>query len=211
MINLEIVILVLAGVAGFYIPLLGKALLTYRQIPLPNVPTTSPWYALFAMIGIGLVFSQEYMGLKFTQAAFFYLLLLLISWMDAHTGYILDQLTCGGAFVLLLFQCFIEFQIIPIRLLVAMICYGLLYLVVRQGKLGLGDVKLLAMCALVLEWTNLMFAIWIASISGLLFVFWRGKNYQVAFPFGPHVSFGVFFSYLFGDAVLSTLLTHILY
>jgi prepilin signal peptidase PulO-like enzyme (type II secretory pathway) len=210
MINLVILLLLFAGVVGFYIPQLGKVLLRYRQIPYPVAQNTSPLFAMLSMMAVGVALWQGLIGLQFIQAVFLLWLLLLISWIDAYTGYIFDQLTFGGTFVLFLLQCFIALELVPIRLLSAIICYGLLYLVAKQGKLGLGDVKLLAMCALVLDWTNLMFAIWLASISGLLFVFWRGKM-KSAFPFGPHLAFGVFIAYLFGETVLSTLLTHILY
>jgi leader peptidase (prepilin peptidase)/N-methyltransferase len=212
--------------ASFWLPYFGKMLLAYRGMPHAALRSYSIFLSIMGGIGGALLLYLQPADLELVIGLVFLFLLLLISWMDWHTYYILDQLTIGGSLLLFLLLAIEHFPGLFSHLIGSAAVYLFFYILGKgTHRLGQGDAKLLAMCALVLNWQGILFALWLASISGLVFVmFLVGKRKSLSLKdklaFGPHLALGAFLAYLFINkcpltfsckTVLSTLLVHILY
>lgn len=82
-------------------------------------------------------------------------------------------------------------------------CALLFRAVTGKGGLGLGDVELMACAGLCIGWGHALFAVVIGSVVGsvveLVKVAITKKKGR--FPFGPYLSFGVFFAALWGTQI----------
>lgn len=200
---------VLCCVLSFYLPWIGRKLLKFRKIPIQEQKDTSIILGVVASVsGVAVLFRS----LNFWEiliAFIFLLLLLLIGWIDWHTGYILDQLTIGGSLVIVGFELIFYPSILPVQLINSILIFLCLYLLAKGTKrLGEGDAKLMAMCALLMDWQSVLLALWIASISGLVFMTILSLHKKIeirqyALPFGPHLALGAFSSYLYGEQALN--------
>ncbi len=217
----------IAVVFAFQLPNVGNRLLTYRKFP--NLEFKNSPYSLALVAGVagGATLLQYPNYIDRLIALIFLLLLLLIAWIDWLNGYILNELTYGGMFIFVLIQAIRQPEKLPYYLLTSILTGFFLFLLAKASKgLGIGDAKLMAMSAMVISWTNIIFAFWFATISGLLYILCLQINGEkihrkYAFPFGPHLALGIYLSFLYGNkilaiffpntAVLSTLLPHILY
>jgi prepilin signal peptidase PulO-like enzyme (type II secretory pathway) len=203
-----LVVVLFSGLFGFYVPWFGKKLLLYRKITFPPSSDYSFILAGLASLGVGAIFLQIEPTLQVGLAWIFFFILLFIGWIDWRTGFILDQLTIGGSIILLGFEAVRELTALPIQLAGSICLYLFLFAIAKWTKrLGPGDAKLMAMCALVMHWQYILFALWLASVSGLVYVaiLWIRKKritQSYALPFGPHLAFGSFFAYLFGEQVI---------
>ncbi|GIM44616.1 hypothetical protein DNHGIG_01650 [Collibacillus ludicampi] len=77
------------------------------------------------------------------------------------------------------------------------------YLFGKEG-MGLGDVKLMAGIGAVIGLTNILPALFLASVLGLavaLFMKKRGMAQEGYIPFGPFLSLGGMIVYLFGSNI----------
>jgi leader peptidase (prepilin peptidase)/N-methyltransferase len=223
---LSIISVVLVSISSFYLPSLGKKLLAYRNISHESLHSYSFLLAILGGVGGGLLFFQLHTILEIGIALLFLFLLLLIGWIDWHTSYIFDQLTIGGYVILVILLAMHDLPSLPYQMGISIVTYLILFAIAKgTNRLGQGDAKLMALCSLMINWQGVLFALWLASISGLLYVvflFIREKTFSLnqELPFGPHLAFGAFFSYLVSlrcsiffscKSVLSTLLAHILY
>jgi prepilin signal peptidase PulO-like enzyme (type II secretory pathway) len=181
--------------------------------------------AILGGAGGGFIFFQLHTIFEAGIALLFLYILLLIGWIDWHTFYILDQLTIGGYVIFVFLLAIHNLSSLPYQIATSIVTYLILLAVAKStNRLGQGDAKLMALCSLMISWQGVLFALWLASISGLLYVaflFSRRKfSLNDALPFGPHLALGAFLSYLISlrcsiffscKSVLSTLLAHILY
>jgi leader peptidase (prepilin peptidase)/N-methyltransferase len=75
----------------------------------------------------------------------------------------------------------------------------------REG-LGGGDVKLLAMIGAFLGWKAVILTIFlsslIGSITGIIIILAKGKDFKYAIPFGPFLSLGAVFSLFYGEKII---------
>ncbi len=75
----------------------------------------------------------------------------------------------------------------------------------REG-MGGGDVKLLAMIGAFLGWKAVILTILLSSlvgsITGIIVMFLKGKDFKYAIPFGPFLSFGAVVSLFYGENVI---------
>ena len=75
----------------------------------------------------------------------------------------------------------------------------------REG-MGGGDVKLLAMIGAFLGWKaiilTILFGSFIGSITGILIILLKGKDFKYAIPFGPFLSMGAVFSLFYGEKII---------
>lgn len=75
----------------------------------------------------------------------------------------------------------------------------------REG-MGGGDVKLLAMIGAFLGWESviltILFSSLIGSITGILFIALKGKNFRYAIPFGPFLSLGAVIALFYGKEII---------
>jgi leader peptidase (prepilin peptidase)/N-methyltransferase len=75
----------------------------------------------------------------------------------------------------------------------------------REG-MGGGDVKLLAMVGAFLGWKavilTILFSSFIGSITGIIFIAVKGKDFKTAIPFGPFLSLGAVLSLFCGEEIV---------
>ena len=75
----------------------------------------------------------------------------------------------------------------------------------REG-MGGGDVKLLAMIGAVLGWKAVILTILlsslIGSITGIIIMVLKGKDFKYAIPFGPFLSLGAVISLFYGEEII---------
>jgi prepilin signal peptidase PulO-like enzyme (type II secretory pathway) len=209
---MEIFLLVLyVGVAigcAYLIPHIGVKILTYRHLSGAIKGQSSLFLAVLGGGGGWAAYKHFYYSIDNGIALFFLLLLLLIAWIDWKTGYILNELTYGGYLVFICVQAGRSLAHLGDYLLVSLLTFLFLFLLAKFSKgLGLGDAKLMAMCALVIDWPSIILAFWLATISGLLYVSilqLRGTEVhrKLSLPFGPHLALGVYISFIYGERVL---------
>lgn len=76
----------------------------------------------------------------------------------------------------------------------------------REG-MGGGDVKLLAMIGAFLGWKAVVLTILlsslIGSISGVIIMVLKGKDFKYAIPFGPFLSLGAVISLFYGEQIIT--------
>jgi leader peptidase (prepilin peptidase)/N-methyltransferase len=76
----------------------------------------------------------------------------------------------------------------------------------REG-MGGGDVKLLAMIGAFLGWKTVILTILlsslIGSISGIIIIVLKGKDFKYAIPFGPFLSLGAVISLFYGNHIIN--------
>lgn len=86
----------------------------------------------------------------------------------------------------------------------------LLLLAMLTGGFGGGDIKLMAVCGLVLGYKNillaLLFGVVIGGILGVVKLA-RDKNRRAAMPFGPSLCIGIFAAALYGELLLDWYMT----
>lgn len=75
----------------------------------------------------------------------------------------------------------------------------------REG-MGGGDVKLLAMIGAFLGWESVIITIisssLIGSITGIIMIIFKGKNFKYAIPFGPFLSLGAVITLFYKSEIL---------
>ncbi len=88
-----------------------------------------------------------------------------------------------------------------------------IYLLSR-GNLGLGDVKLMAVCGILLGWYNSLLALSIGavlgSVIGLTLIGMKRASFKQAIPFGPFLCTGIMIAFLYGDDLVTWYLQFIL-
>ena len=76
----------------------------------------------------------------------------------------------------------------------------------REG-MGGGDVKLLAMIGAFLGWKAVILTILlsslIGSITGIIVMVAKGKDFKYAIPFGPFLSLGAVISLFYGEKIIT--------
>ena len=74
--------------------------------------------------------------------------------------------------------------------------------ILQKDTLGGGDIKLFAVCGLYLGLISSLFALLLACVLGLLFVFWQsrsGKEDAGRLPFGPSIALATWIMVMYGD------------
>lgn len=91
----------------------------------------------------------------------------------------------------------------------AIVGFGLiaLIIIVSQGGMGAGDMKLFGVIGIVLGWKNVLLAFFIAAflgafIGGILMLVNKVKKKQ-PIPFGPYIVIGALISYFYGEQILT--------
>ena len=83
----------------------------------------------------------------------------------------------------------------------------LLIAMITNGGMGGGDIKLMAVCGLVLGWQNILLSLALASVIGALFMLpsliTKKRDGKSQVPFGPFLATGVFISLCFGSDLIS--------
>ena len=78
--------------------------------------------------------------------------------------------------------------------------------VLSQGGMGGGDVKLMAVCGLILGWQKALLALGLAALIGTLVMLpihiLRKKERREPIPFGPFLAAGVWAAFLYGSNII---------
>lgn len=88
----------------------------------------------------------------------------------------------------------------------------LLLAIATKGGMGGGDIKLAAVCGLILGWQNILLTLALASILGTLIMLplhlIKKRERSSTIPFGPFLSLGAFLSMCFGDVLIRLYLSY---
>lgn len=89
--------------------------------------------------------------------------------------------------------------------------YGVAYLVYKQEAMGFGDVKLAAVCGLLLGWQSLIVMVLVASLVGsivlLCLKYARKDEAKKEYPFAPFIALGTVVALLCGNYIIDWYLT----
>lgn len=78
--------------------------------------------------------------------------------------------------------------------------------IVTGGQMGMGDVKLMAVCGIIIGWKGILLSLFIGSIFGsiigliLIAIKVNGKKQEI--PFGPYLSLGIMIAALYGNELI---------
>ncbi|PKM50794.1 MAG: prepilin peptidase [Firmicutes bacterium HGW-Firmicutes-7] len=90
----------------------------------------------------------------------------------------------------------------------------LIIAIVTRGKMGGGDIKLMAVAGLLLGWEKILLALMLGSVVGavigLTLIALKIMKREQMIPFGPFLTLGIMVSALFGDAMIIWYLSLIL-
>lgn len=135
------------------------------------------------------------------------LILMLIAITDYWFGLIPNMMTYPTILVLCVIRWLVEptlFMHYVFSMLISGVSIFLLA-VVTKG-IGIGDAKLVGLGGLAVGLPAILFAFWIATVSGMVYIIWKwflGKKIdrKTPIPFGPHLAFGIVISYLYHDSI----------
>lgn len=146
---------------------------------------------------------------EYFLALFCLLILLMISVTDQWFGIIPNRLSYPSIGVLLVIRWVIQSSPLSGYYVAMLIGGGSLFLLAYLTRgMGIGDAKLFALGGLIVGWPHIWLALWLATISGTSYLFFRFIIKQpigrkTPFPFGPHLALGIYIAYLYGDALLN--------
>ncbi|SFJ42047.1 prepilin peptidase [Thermoflavimicrobium dichotomicum] len=138
---------------------------------------------------------------------FFIWILVMVSLTDIWSGLILNLFTYSGFAFFFCFRLFVHDERIDHYLMAAFLAgIGSCLLSWLTKSLGYGDVKLLVMGGIVTGWPNVLIAFWLATLVASLYIGWqwfwgRPVSRKTEIRFGPHLSFGLFIAYLWGEKI----------
>lgn len=79
--------------------------------------------------------------------------------------------------------------------------------ILTKGQMGMGDVKLMAVCGLILGWQQILLALMIGSIIGsivgLTLIALKKTSRKEQIPFGPYLSVGIMIAALWGERIIN--------
>jgi leader peptidase (prepilin peptidase)/N-methyltransferase len=140
--------------------------------------------------------------------------LIVITVIDLYHQIIPDVISLPGIGVGLLVSLIIPQITFSNSLIGVLLGGGSLFLVAtlyqwlfkREG-MGGGDVKLLAMIGAFLGWKAVLLTILlsslIGSVTGIMIMVLKGKNFKYAIPFGPFLSLGAVISLFYGQNIIN--------
>lgn len=83
---------------------------------------------------------------------------------------------------------------------------SILYYITQGTTIGGGDIKLMAVCGLIIGWKNIVLAFFIGCMVGSIVHMIRMKisNVNHMLAMGPYLAVGIFFAALWGDTCITT-------
>ncbi len=205
-------------------PICGERIRFYDNIPLisyifllgkcRHCRCVIPWHYPAVEVLMGLLsltfFIQYGLSLLYAAALVFASLLVTISFIDLYHKIIPDVFSLPGI-ALGLAASFLPGAVSWLDSLIGIVVGGgVLYLIAfiyelitkREG-MGGGDIKLLAMIGAWMGWKPLPFVVLVSSFTGAIigfaFILISRKGYRAKIPFGPFLSFGALFCFLFSN------------
>lgn len=150
-------------------------------------PILCIWAHSWSSLAVGVIFS---------------ICLLIVSVLDLRYGMIFDKFLVSMLILAVIFS--IAGLSVPIRFGIPAAIFGLLLLLiirtVSNGGIGGGDVKFVFVLGLWLGMRGLLVALFLAFILGTIFslvLAMRLRSFKIAIPFGPFLSFGAEFAFLY--------------
>ncbi len=141
--------------------------------------------------------------------------LMIISFIDWDTSEIPDGLNLFILIIGILWNLYalIKGEGILQRNIIGFFSVSVLFLliaVLSKGGIGGGDIKLTAVCGLILGWQNMLVALGIASVLGMVIMLplhiYKKRSRKTPVPFGPFLSTGIFVSMCFGTKIMQAYL-----
>lgn len=134
-------------------------------------------------------------------------ILLVISIID-YRHFIIPNGLIIGIFLLAIINLFLDFKYLfgyIIGFFAASIILLILSIITR-GKMGGGDIKLMAAAGFLLGWQKILLALMIGSIfgavTGIILIGLKIIKREQMIPFGPFLSIGIFISALYSEPIL---------
>ncbi|MGN1227228.1 MAG: prepilin peptidase [Christensenellales bacterium] len=91
---------------------------------------------------------------------------------------------------------------------IMLLFYGLGYLLFKKEALGIGDIKLMAVCGLIIGYKNIILAILIGAIIGAVVLsILNRKEKNKEYPFAPFLCFGVIVALFVGNLIINAYLS----
>ncbi len=150
-------------------------------------PILCIWAHSWSSLAVGVIFS---------------ICLLIVSVLDLRYGMIFDKFLVSMLILAVIFS--IAGLSVPIRFGIPAAIFGLLLLLlirsVSNGGIGGGDVKFVFVLGLWLGMRGLLVALFLAFILGTIFslvLAMKFRSFKIAIPFGPFLSFGAEFAFLY--------------
>jgi len=139
--------------------------------------------------------------------------LIVITVIDLYHQIIPDVISLAGVGVGLLASLVIPQITLSNSLMGILFGSGSLFLVSayyewlrRKEGMGLGDAKLLAMIGAFLGWKAVILTILLSSlvgsITGIIVMLLKGKDFKYAIPFGPFLSFGAVIALFYQNEII---------
>lgn len=176
------------------------------QYPIIELSNGAAYMGIFAIYGLSI------------DTAFYcalFSILLVISLID-YKHYIIPNGLVIALMLLGIMHLFINPQNILqyiIGFFVASIIL-LLIAVITRGKMGGGDIKLMAAAGLLIGWQNILVALMlgsvVGSVIGITLIVLKIIKREQMIPFGPFLAVGIMVSAMFGDKIISWYLSLIL-
>ena len=137
--------------------------------------------------------------------------LIVLSFIDLDKGLIPDRFHfIIGACGILMTVVTKDLPIVDRVIGLVAISIPMLLIAVLFGGMGMGDVKLLAVCGFLLGWKLILFAFLAASMSAAVYavimMIKKAAHRKSEIPFGPFISLGVILAIFFGNNVIAAYL-----
>jgi leader peptidase (prepilin peptidase)/N-methyltransferase len=212
---------------GSHCPHCGKPIRGYDNIPILSYillmgkcrecrgPISVQYPFVEGVTALGSLLLMTRFGLSLSYLVYFVFIasLIVVTVIDLYHQIIPDVISLPGIGVGLLASLIIPQMTFLNSLIGILLGGGSLFLVAtvyqwlfkREG-MGGGDVKLLAMIGAFLGWKSVILTILlsslIGSITGVIIMVLKGKDFKYAIPFGPFLSLGAVISLFYGENVI---------
>ena len=179
------------------------------QYPLVEIATGIIFLLIF---NFKFVIFNQFSIFQFLNLGFLFYIasaLVLIFVYDLKHYIIPDKVLLPAIGIALLYRFIFNLTLVPNYLLAAVVASGfffVLFLITAGRGMGLGDVKFAILMGLLLGFSNVLVALFLAfffgAIIGLILLIFRKKSLKSEIPFGPFLITGTFIALFYGDQIV---------
>jgi leader peptidase (prepilin peptidase)/N-methyltransferase len=176
-----------------------------KQYPIIELSNGAAYMGVFFFLG----FSPEAAVVCVLFSALLVASMIDLRWKIIPNGIVIFILIIGIIYLVVFSYTYIESVIGFLAVSVPLLLVNL----ITKGQMGMGDVKLMAVCGLVIGWQHILLALMIGSIIGsiigisLIALKITSRKQQI--PFGPYLSIGIMIAALFGNSLIQMYLNFI--
>ena len=169
-----------------------------KQYPLIELSNGAAYMGIFYILG----FTKEAVVTSILFSALLVVSMIDMKWKIIPNGINIFILVVGIIYVMVFSKTYLSsiigfFAVSLILLLVN---------ILTKGQMGMGDVKLMAVCGVIIGWQNIVLALMvgsiIGSIVGLILIGTKIKDKKELIPFGPYLSIGIMIAALWGKNII---------